>query len=115
MRFALGLVAAAILLAGCGNEQRVYTCRACLRSEPSKCGTYRGDCYGPGSSSMSASSTEEAEELAVQRVCSRYFEPIPATGLTTGCKVGLGFSARVRADARAQYSLTCSSRVVDCH
>ncbi|NOU29150.1 MAG: hypothetical protein HOO96_14705 [Polyangiaceae bacterium] len=104
----------AVAVLACHNKQTIYTCRACLRDDPSRCKTYEGFCYGPNSHAMSASSTNDAKDLAIRLVCSQWFEPVPPSGLQPQCKVGLGFSPAAIAEAYSYYDFTCSSRVEKC-
>ena len=111
---ALLLFVGAVGILACHNKQTIYTCRACLRDDASRCQTYEGFCYGPNSHSMSANSMDEAKQLAIRRVCSEWFEPVPSSGLQPQCKTGLGVPPAVLAETYSHYVFTCSSRVEKC-
>lgn len=111
---ALAVVVCVFIGSACKNHQTIYSCRACLRDDPSRCQSYEGFCYGPASNSMSANSVEEAKELAVRRVCSQWFEPVPASGLQAQCKIGLGVRPEVIAETYSHYNFTCTQHEEEC-
>ncbi len=114
VQFLLPLLALAAFTAACRNRQNIYRCTACARADPSRCARYEGHCYGPASNSMSATSVAQAQELAAQRVCSLFFEPIPPTGPAPGCRVGISYSEAQRRESLTHFTFECTTTRQDC-
>jgi hypothetical protein len=108
-------IVALLVCVACKNVQTVQKCHACFVDDPTTCGDYEGDCYGPYSHSMPASTEDEAKELAAQSACTtRYGGAIPPTGPRPGCAVGISYSAADRAASLTKFAFTCSSYKKKC-